>query len=77
MQWEVSLWNYHKLAILVSIWVFILLTPTVYNFLRRNTRNQFWLAFVIALLVWSFVFIILHVYSGTYSHTNGDHELRQ
>jgi hypothetical protein len=64
MQWEVSIWNYHKLALLTSLWVFILLSTPVYNFLRRNVCSQMWLAFVVALLVWSFVFIILPMIAG-------------
>ena len=76
MQWEVSIWNYHKLALLTSLWVFILLSTPVYNFLRRNVCSQMWLAFVVALLVWSFVFIILHIYSNKNKYTNGTDDLR-
>ncbi len=76
MQWQVSIWNYHKLALLTSLWVFILLTPPIYGFISKSVKNQMWVAFVMALLVWSFVFIILHTYSGKNQFTNGDDELR-
>jgi len=64
MKWDMSLWNYHKLALLTSLFVFILLCPPVYTYFQRGTSSQLWLAFLIALLVWSFIFIMLHVYSG-------------
>lgn len=64
MTWDMSIWNYHKLALLTSLFVFILLSPPVITFLHKSTQSQYWLAFIIALLVWSFIFIMLHVYSS-------------
>ncbi len=75
MEWEVSIWNYHKLALIVSLWVFILVSPPVYKFLASNVRNQIWTAIVIALLVWSFVFIILHTFSGKSKITSGNDDM--
>lgn len=76
MEWQVSLWNYHKLAIIVSLWVFILVSPPVYKFLYSNVTSQIWLAVVIALLVWSFVFIILHTFAGKNNYTKNADEMR-
>ena len=64
MTWDMSLWNYHKLALLTSLFIFILLSPPIFTYIQRGTNSQFWVAFVIALLMWSFVFIMLHVYSS-------------
>ena len=64
MTWDMSLWNYHKLALLSALFVFILLCTPIFNYLQRNTRSQYWVALIIALLVWSYIFIMLHVYSS-------------
>jgi hypothetical protein len=75
MEWEVSIWNYHKLALIVSLWVFILVSPPVYKFLLVNSSSQIWVSIVIALLVWSFVFIILHTFSGKSKITGNDNDM--
>ena len=75
MEWEVSIWNYHKLALIVSLWVFILVSPPVYKFLASNVRSQIWTSIVIALLVWSFVFIILHTFSGKNKITGSNDDM--
>jgi uncharacterized membrane protein YhaH (DUF805 family) len=64
MTWDMSIWNYHKLALLSALFVFILLSPPVITFFQRSVKSQYWFAFVIALLIWSFIFIMLHVYSS-------------
>jgi uncharacterized membrane-anchored protein YhcB (DUF1043 family) len=66
MDWQHSIWNYHKLALVVSLLIFILLSPPIFNFFKRSTTSMFWVAFVIALIVWSFVFLILHIYTDKY-----------
>jgi hypothetical protein len=76
MQWQTSIWNYHKLALIVSLWVFILVSPPVYRFLQSNVVNGIWLAFVIALLVWIFVFIILHTFSGKSKYNTSADEMQ-
>jgi hypothetical protein len=75
MEWEVSIWNYHKLALIVSLWVFILVSPPVYKFISSNMRTPIWTAIVIALLVWSFVFIILHTFSGKSKITGNNDDM--
>ena len=75
MEWEVSIWNYHKLALIVSLWVFILVSPPVYKFLLVNSSSQIWVSIVIALLVWSFVFIILHTFSGKSKITGNNDDM--
>jgi hypothetical protein len=50
--------------LIVSLFVFIILIPPISTFIRNNTVNVYWFAFVIALLVWSFIFIMLHVLDG-------------
>ena len=64
MKWQASLWNYHKIGLIVSLFTFIILIPPISTFIRVNTMNVYWFAFVIALLVWSFIFIILHILDG-------------
>ncbi len=64
MTWDMSLWNYHKLALITSIFVFILLSPPVFMYIQRATMSQYWVAFFIALIIWSFIFIMLHAYSS-------------
>ena len=64
MTWDMSLWNYHKLALLTAIFTFILLSAPVYSYLQKNTASQNWVALIVALLIWSFIFIMLHVYSS-------------
>jgi hypothetical protein len=64
MTWDMSLWNYHKLALLSAIFIFILISPPIYPFLKNHTTSQYWVAFIIALIVWSFIFMMLHVYSS-------------
>jgi len=76
MQWQTSIWNYHKLALIVSLWVFILVSPPVYRFLQSNVTNGLWLAFVIAMLVWIFVFIILHTFSGKSKYSTSADEMQ-
>jgi len=67
MQWQYSLYNYHKLALIVSILVFILLSPPIFKFFQRNTSSMFFVALIIALIVWSFTFIILHILTYKYN----------
>ncbi len=59
-----SLWNYHKLSLITAIFTFILLYPSVLGYIQRGTNSQIWTAIVIALIMWSFIFIMLHVYSS-------------
>lgn len=63
MQWTYSIYNFHKLALLVSLLVFILIYTPVFTFFQRNTSSRFFVALIIALIVWSFTFIILHSFS--------------
>lgn len=76
MEWDTSIWNYHKLALIVGLWVFILVSPPVYRFLYSNVNSGMWLAFVIALLVWIFVFIILHTFSGKSKYSTSADEMQ-
>jgi hypothetical protein len=76
MQWENSIWNYHKLALLTSIWVFILLSPPVFAFIRKSVTSQIWFALTVGMLVWIFVFIILHTYSSNNNLTKHSDEMR-
>ena len=64
MQWTYSIYNFHKLALLVSLLVFILIYTPVFTFFQRNTNSRFFVALVIALIVWSFTFLILHELSN-------------
>jgi hypothetical protein len=64
MTWDMSLWNYHKLSLITGLFIFILLSPPIFNFIQRGTMNQYWTAFFIFLVMWSFMFIMLHVYSS-------------
>jgi hypothetical protein len=72
MRWESITWNYHKLGLVIALFVFILLIPPVYTFLQKSTVNGYWSAFVVALLVWSFVFIMLHIYTGRRNQQDND-----
>lgn len=72
MKWEVSLWNYHKIGLIVALFVFILLCPPILPYVQRNTRSWFFTALFYALVVWSFLFIMLHVYSSKNQHTMED-----
>jgi len=64
MDWEHSIWNYHKIALIIGLLIFILLTPPFMKFFVSHTKNGYWVAFVIALIIWSFVFIILKIYGS-------------
>jgi hypothetical protein len=69
MYWDMSLWNYHKLSLMTAIFIFILLYPPVLSYIQRGTNSAIWTAIVIALLMWSFIFIMLHFYSSKNKHT--------
>jgi hypothetical protein len=75
MSWDMSLWNFHKLALLTSLFTFILISPPIYTYIQRGTTSQYWLAFVIALLMWSFIFIMLHVYSSKNKFNRSEDDL--
>jgi len=75
MSWDMSLWNYHKLSLITGLFVFILLSPPVFFYIQNNTRSQLWTAFVIALIIWSFIFIMLHVYSTKNKHNQSNDDL--
>lgn len=64
MKWEVSFWNYHKIGLLLAIFIFILLSPPIFPYVQRNTASWFWMALFFSFVVWSFIFILLHTYSG-------------
>ena len=64
MKWENSLWNYHKLGILMAIFVFLLVSPPIYKFILKYNYSQWWAAITIAILVWGFTFLILHGYTS-------------
>jgi len=75
MAWDMSLWNYHKLAIITSLFVLILLFPPIFPYIQKHTKSQRWTALVIALIIWSFIFIMLHVYSSKTKMTMSDDDL--
>ncbi len=75
MSWDMSLWNYHKLSLITAIFTFILLYPPVLLYIQRGTNSQIWTAIVIALLMWSFIFIMLHVYSSKNKHNHSSDDL--
>jgi hypothetical protein len=64
MYWENEIWNYHRIGIFVAVFVFILVSPPVLKLIDKYTYNGYWIAFVIALLVWSFTFLFLHIYTA-------------
>lgn len=64
MTWDMSLWNYHKMALITSLFVFILLSPPIFTYIQRSTASQYWVALFISLIIWSFIFIMLHTYSS-------------
>ena len=63
MYWQNSLWNYHKLGLFISFFVFFLVSPPIYKFINRYNYSAWWAAFTIAILVWGFSFLMLHAFS--------------
>jgi hypothetical protein len=70
MYWENEIWNYHLIGIFIGVFVFILVSPPLLKLIQKYTYNGYWVAFVIALLVWSFSFLFLHYYT-----IKGDNEM--
>lgn len=64
MFWENSVWNYHKLGLLVAFFVFFLVSPPVYKFILKYNYNSWMAAITIGILTWGFVFLILHGYTS-------------
>jgi hypothetical protein len=64
MFWENSIWNYHKLGLLVAFFVFFLVSPPIYRFISRYNYNSWMVAITIGILTWGFVFLILHGYTS-------------
>jgi O-antigen/teichoic acid export membrane protein len=64
MKWENSLWNYHKLGLIIAFFVFFLVSPPIYKFILRYNYSAWWAAFTIGILTWGFVFLILHGYTS-------------
>ena len=64
MNWQNSLWNYHKLGLFVAFLVFFLVSPPVYKFINRYNYSAWWTAFTIGILTWGIVFLMLHAYAG-------------
>lgn len=62
------------MGLLVALFVFILLSPPIITFIQKGTDSWFWFAFVNGLIVWSFVFIMLHTYAGQNNHNRADDE---
>ncbi len=73
MEWQHSIWNYHKIALIISLFVFIMLSPPIFTFFRKSTNSMFWVALVIALITWSFIFIVLHIYMDKYKTNQVDY----
>jgi hypothetical protein len=64
MKWENSLWNYHKLGLIVAFFVFLLVSPPIYNFISKYNYNNWMVSITIGILTWGFVFLILHGYTN-------------
>lgn len=64
MKWENSLWNFHKLGLIVAFFVFLLVSPPIYNFISRYNYNNWMVSITIGILTWGFVFLILHGYAS-------------
>lgn len=64
MHWENSIWNYHKLGLIVAFFVFFLVSPPIYKFILKYNYNSWMTAITIGILTWGFVFLILHGYTS-------------
>lgn len=64
MFWQNSLWNYHKLGLIIAFIVFFLVSPPILKFIYRYNYSGWWAAFTIGILTWGFAFLILHGFSS-------------
>lgn len=64
MNWENSIWNYHKLGLIIAFFVFFLVCPPIWNFINRYNYSPWWAAVTVAILTWGFTFLIIHGYTN-------------
>jgi len=64
MNWENSIWNYHKLGLIIAFFVFFLVSPPIWTFINKYNYSPWWAAITVGILTWGFTFLVIHGYTN-------------